>query len=251
MNKKFIILLAGLFVLILGYIGYKQYLLFNYRMYLNSELQTKLKESTKPILIKLNRYYDSNYYAKIDEVEYKKLDENFIYDEKSSIINSAYPLYVYKHTDKDLGEVNAVFKVSKNDSMYELITANDNTSFGLFFKNTNKKALLEKYNISSDYDVFEYLFINYNKNPNIFSSRDEIELNYLIKLYANIVIPDAKITLITGDITGYIYTVNDDIVYEVHVTYDKKKYVFCFFNQNDSHYFNYEYVEEFIKNIKF
>lgn len=251
MNKKFIILLASLFILILGYIGYKQFLLFNYRVYLNRDLQAKLEESTKPISIKLNGYYDSTDYAEFGDVEYKKLDENFIYDEKSSIINSAYPLYVYKHTDKDSGEVNAVFKVSKNDSMYELLTANDITSFGLSFKNTNKKALLEKYNISNDYDVYEYLFSNYNKNPNIFSSCDEIELNYLIKSYANIVIPNAEITLITGDLTGYLYTVNDDIVYEVHVTYDKKKYVFSFFNQNNSHYFDYKYVEEFIKNIQF
>jgi len=251
MKKKIIIGFICLLILILGYLCYKGFLLFNYRVDLSSGLKVELKNSTETITIKLNSYDKNNEYIEFGDVAYKNLGNDFVYSEEKSIINSAYPLYVYCLTNKNTNELDAVFKVSKTDSAYELLSADVVTSFGSDFKNIDKKALLKKYDFNNDYDVYKYIINNYDKNPSIFSSRDAIELNYLIKTFANTAMPTANITFITGDLSGIMYTVNNNIVYEVHLTHNKNNYVFSFFNQNNSNYFDLEYVKEFMNNIQF
>jgi hypothetical protein len=248
MKKKIIIFFICLLVLSLGYVYYKSFLLFNFKVEINDELEAKLKDSTETITIKQNVYDENNDYTEYDNVIYKKLGTDFIYSDES-ITNSQYPLYVYSLTNKQTNKLDAVFKVSKTDSYYELLVADAVTSSG--FKNIDKKALLKKYNLNNDSDVYTYIINNYDKNLSIFSSRDEIELNYLIKTFANTVIPDANIIFITGDLSGFMYVVNDNIVYEVHIINNNKNYVFSFFNQNNSNYFNLDYVKEFINNIYF
>ncbi len=248
MKKKIIIFFSCLLILILGYVCYKSFLLFNYKAEIKAELEAYLINSTETITIKQSSYNESTNYSEYEDVIYKNLENNFLYSEKDSIVNSAYQLYVYSLTNKNTNELDAIFKVGKTDSYYELLAADNMTNSS--FKNINKKALLKKYNINNDRDLLEYLANNYDKNPNIFSSRDYIELNYLIKTFANTVIPNANIILINGDLSGFIYIINND-VYEIHLTNNKYNYVFGFFNKNNSNYFNLDYVKDFINNIQF
>jgi|GEM_PF-3078045 len=248
MKKKIIIFFSCLLILILGYVCYKSFLLFNYKVEIKDELQTYLKKSTETITIEQSSYNESNNYSEYEDVMYKKLENDFLYSEKDSIINGIYHLYVYSLTNENTNKLDAVFKVGKTDSYYELLAADNATNSS--FKNINKKALLNKYNLNNDFDLLKYLVNNHDKNPSIFSSRDDIELNYLVKTFANIVIPNANIIFITGDLSGFMYIINND-VYEIHLTNNKYNYVFGFFNKNNSNYFNLNYVKDFINNIQF
>jgi hypothetical protein len=131
------------------------------------------------------------------------------------------------------------------------LPSSDISTFGFSFKGTNEKELLKKYNLKNDYDIYKYIINHYNDNVNIFSSRDRIKLNSLIKTYANVAVPNSEINLIKGDVKGYMYTVNDGVIYEVHLINKETNYVFSFYNGKGSKYFTFEKVKEFISNIHF
>lgn len=93
----------------------------------------------------------------------------------------------------------------------------NSSPFDVTFKKVNGKKILEKYNLNNDYDIFKYTLEHYDDEVNISSSNNEIKMNYLIKSFINLVILISKISLIKGDLQGYMYTINDDLIYEVHL----------------------------------
>ena len=58
-------------------------------------------------------------------------------------------------------------------------------------------------------------------------------------------------SLINGDYKGYLFILNDDNYYEVHLFNDSNNYILSFINNNDEEYFNLNNVKEFISNIRF
>jgi hypothetical protein len=78
MKKKIIIFFICLLVLSLGYVYYKSFLLFNFKVEINDELEAKLKDSTETITIKQNVYDENNDYTEYDNVISFPLEPCFI-----------------------------------------------------------------------------------------------------------------------------------------------------------------------------
>lgn len=251
MKKKFII--GFVFVLVLGivYFSYKGFLLFNYKVDINDTIKEQLKNSGDTIKITTNRYIDNEKTTEFENVIYKNLEADFVFNKDKSSSEGSMIFYSYYLNDKVSGNLLALFRVGSYDNMYDMLTSDDIFTFNFSFKDTNKKQLLQKYDIYNDFDIYKYIVNHYSDEVNVFSSRDEIKLSYLIKTFANVMIPVSTVSLIDGDIKGYILTMNNNLIYEVHLVHNGGNYAFGFFNGKDSKYFNLDNIKEFLSNVRF
>jgi hypothetical protein len=252
-KKKFIIVFIIVLILAIAYFGYKGFLLINYNVDISNILKKQLKDSNETITIIKNNYSSDDKVIGFKDLAYKKIEDNFIYNENNSSSDFERPYFSYYLDYKDIGNFTALFRIGIAYNAYEMLTlpSSDISTFGFSFKGTNRKELLQKYNLKNDYDIYKYIIDHYDDNMNIFSSRDKIELNYLIKTYANVAIPNSNINLIKGDVKGYMYTVSEGALYEVHLINKETNYVFGFFNGKGSKYFTFDKVKEFISNVHF
>lgn len=248
MKKKKIIAIVCLLVLVGGYFTYKGFLLFNYRIELDEEKIESLKASGDIINVKTNDYLEDDKILEFEGITYKNFDDNFLLKEDENYNPSIYPYYSYYFLEDNSDKYIALFKVGRIFSAYEVMTSSDVTTFAFGFKGTNKKELLNKYNLNNDFDIYKYIIDHYDDKVNIFSSKDKIRLNYLVKSYINVAIPTSKISVIDGDLKGFMYNVKD-MVYEVHLMDDESGYGFSFWNTNDNSYFNQDNVIDFISNV--
>lgn len=253
MKRKLIIGLACVLILIIAYIGYKGYLLSKYKVSINDELKEQLENSNQTITITTNSNFNENEMMEFKNLIYKKLEGNFVFNEDKSSNDSLNPYNSYYLSDIDNEDFTVFFRVGTTYSVYEILTSSDSdiTTFGFSFKGTNKKQILEKYSLENDFDIYKYIVNHYNDKMNILSNRNEIKLNYLIKMYASVAIPASKISLIDGDLKGYMYTIKDGLMYEVHIIRDGSNYVFGFFNGKGNNYFNLSDIKDFLNNVHF
>lgn len=248
MKKKRVIAIVCLLVLVGGYLGYKGFLLFNYRIELDEEKIESLKTSGDILNVINNDYLEDDEILEFEGITYKNFEDNFVLKEDENYNPSIYPYYSYYLLEDNSDKYTALFKVGRTFSVYEIMTSPDTVTFGLSFKGINKKELLKKNNLNNDFDIYKYIVNHYDDKINVFSSRDKIRLNYLIKSYINTVVPTAKISIIEGDIKGIMYNIKD-IVYEVHIVDNEIVYVFGFWNTKENLYFNQDNVMEFISNV--
>lgn len=248
MKKKTIILIVCLVVLVAGYLGYKGFLLFNYRIELDEEKIESLKTSGDILSVINNDYLEDEEILEFEGITYKNFEDNFVLKENENYNPSIYPYYSYYLLEDNSDKYIALFKVGRIFSAYKVMTSSDVTTFGFSFKGTNKKELLNKYNLNNDFEIYKYIVDHYDDKVNIFSSKDKIRLNYLIKSYINVAIPTSKISIIDGDLKGFIYNIKD-MVYEVHLMDEESSYGFSFWNTNDNLYFNQDNVMKFISNV--
>lgn len=253
MKRKLIIGLVCVLVLIVAYIGYKEYLLYKYKVSINDELKEQLENSNQIITITTNSNFNNDDMMEFKNLVYKKPEGDFIYNEDKSSNESSNPYNSYYLDGVDTENLTALFRVGITYNVYEMLTLSDSdiTTFGFSFKGTNKKRILEKYSLENDFDIYKYIVNHYNDKMNILSSKNKIKLNYLIKMYANVAIPVSKISLIDGDLKGYMYTIKDGLIYEVHIIHDGTNYAFGFFNGKSNNYFNLGDVENFLSNVHF
>jgi hypothetical protein len=252
MNKNFKVLLGVLFFLIFSYVGYKLYLLYEYKVTIfeYNAIKEVVEISDQSINIIINK--DSNTSGEMVEFEdliFKKPMGNFVYSEDAS--NNLYPrLYkAYYLDDENYPNMDVTFNVEIYN-LYEKLIATDAEVFGLDFKNTNDEQLLKEFGINNDYDIYEYIINHYNDEVTIFSSENEIKLNYLIKMLSNRLYGNSKISLIDGDLSGIIQITDNEFIYRVGIVNGNTTYIFDFVNGSSS-YFDLDNIKEFLSNINF
>lgn len=253
MKKKIIIGLVCFIIIVAAYFSYKGYLLYTYRVSLNNEIKEQLDKSIETINVNIKTNLNKEDIMEYKNVIYKKLDGDFIFNQEKSSDNSVFPYNAYYLDGVDSGNDSVIFKAGLTFSAYEVLSSSnwEITTFGFSFKDTNKKELLEKYNLKSDFDIYKYIVNHYDDKVNIFSTEDEIKLNYLIKMYINVGVPATKITLIDGDLKGYMYTINDGLIYEVHLDNEGTNYAFAFWNSETKKYFDISDINEFLSYVQF
>jgi hypothetical protein len=220
---------------------------------INDELKEQLKHSNEIITITTAGYSNSDEMTSFEDLIYKPLEGNFVFNGEKSSNDSQNPYNSYYLNGMVSDNFIALFRIGKIYSEYKILTApnSDISTFGFSFKDTNKKELLGKYNLKNDFDIYKYLVGHYDDKINAFSNADKIKLNYLIKTYVNVAIPVSKISLIEGDLNGYMYTINNGLIYEVHVIHNGTNYAFGFFNEKSNKYFNLNNVKDFLRNVYF
>ncbi len=255
MKKKLIILGVFIFVLVSGYIGHKTNLLDNYRVGYSEtgkKLIEQFKYSGNIIEITSDNNLNDDNMLTFKSVMYEKLENGFELNEERSSSDGFETFETYFLYDEDSEKHMAVFRVGKSEhTLYSMLVADDVLSFDEKLQNMDRKALLEQNNVKDDVDILKLVLNNYENNTNFFSSREDLEMDYFIKNIGNTLLPPAKIDFIDGDLRGYIYTINDNAVREVHLIHNEEDYFFSFINGEDEEYFDLDNIKNFLNKIKF
>lgn len=254
MKKKILIVVIIVLVLVIGYFGYKGFLLNDYKVN-TSEVEyrflEKLKNSGGIINIKTVDISDTEKATEFENIIYPNILDNFILDETKSASEGIQKYKTYNLND-NFGKLRAMFKVGSSDyDYYEIFISDQILTYGFNLKNINREYLVEKFNIKNNMDLIKYIINHYEDSVNIFSSSDEIKMNYFIKTFTRTVIPVSKINIIDGDINGIMFTIIDNAYYEIHLLHNNEKYFFTFANGNDEEYFTLADIKEFLSKIHF
>jgi len=247
LKNKLIIAFIFLLMVVLVYCGYKVYLLDKYKVKIKDDALVILNNPINTIEIETRPNNDEQ--LKFKNIIFNKFKDNFEFDEEiSSPFGETY--HVYYLNREDLSTYIALFKVGKTYSIYDLFTVDDVSKYDIDYKNIDRKKLLEKYDLANDTDIINYIISHYKDKLTIFSSQEKIEMNYLIKTIANIIFPN-NITIISGDVMGYMYEIEENIDYLVYLNHNNENYFLGFTNNKDNNYFNLDSIKEFISTVKF
>lgn len=116
-------------------------------------------------------------------------------------------------------------------------------------------SLLRKYNIKDTVDLVKFYEKNYNFKQNIFTSSDEIKMNYIARRYSQLTLPSYdNFYYLENDLKGYsIETFRTYSKYHLQTRisktrfYDERIYGISFFNNEQ--YFNHDNSFEIINSI--
>lgn len=243
MNKKKIIIILCLCVcvLVFGYFGYKIYLINKYDV---SEHNSYPNLSSEKVIINSNLYNKDIDYAIYNKANYV-VDDGFVLSSDDSLTGyGRADVYVLDYKNSD--DYGASLAVSSLPDLYNaFITDGALDTFGYSLDNININELYEKYDVKNTEDLYEAWFKDYKRDVNIFTSVSDIKYNYFITNTS--LATKYKALAIEGDLSGYLYLVNDNI-YQATIFVDNEPYEFVFINKNNN-YFDISKVKYFLSNI--
>ena len=146
-----------------------------------------------------------------------------------------------------LGKSNQYIDMFTSDSMSLYIDGGNSLPYSGEFTDADRKYFLLKNDINNDLDFLEYIRNNYYIKSNVFTSKRAIKENYAINLFVSVTLPNIQsITLITGDYTGYIFNINEDIR-EVHILRNDISYFLTFNGDNVN---SDEYIQDILSSLE-
>ena len=254
--KKIIIYIVTIFMLILmgAYLAYKVYNMNYYSLhnlknyetyskglYIKDTINIKHKElsADEPLeyieLLSFNDMVIRNDFKKFTKLEEPHSTDKYVkyvlYDDNNEATTSIWIADGYSYVDMYSEEV-IVF--NSDDTRYEQL------AFKEFFK---EKRIID------DIDLINYLVKTINKPNTIFNSIEDMKSNYMLHYLFSMRFEFDGITLIEGDLKGYMveYKLADKKVVEVDIFKDEKIYGITFFNRD---YFTDQYIEELLNTIE-
>lgn len=245
--KSIIIIITILIILFIsGFVIYKSVLLTRYNVepienheeFVNNlEIKNTIKVYKKTIndedyLIESDIKFrnDFNDYTRTEE--YNSVKYNFYNDGKcqSALWLGQSPQYIDFFTA---------------DSM--TIYSPEGTSGSGEFTDADRKYFLLRNDINNDMDFFQYVRNNYYVKSNLFTSNRSIKENYAVNLFVSIALPSIQsMTSITGDYTGYIFNLKNNIR-EVHILRNNKSYIFTFIGSDVT---SDEYIQDLLSTLE-
>lgn len=230
--KKRNLIISFIVILLFVYFGYKEFCLVYYDINRDTteEFETFVKQFniSNTITIRHKEVEDNNYFEyqnikiRNDFKKYKALDT------LSSVEGFSQKLVL---RDENNNIISAFWMGSTDTYVYQLKT--DKTLFGTDVKrvtNVTFTNILEKNNINTDIELFDYYSKQKYIKNNIFTSVKKIKENYAKYFMISVMMPTMEnITLINGDYNGYIFNITNNMK-EVSILKNDKKYVFVFLN---------------------
>lgn len=212
----------------------------NYEKFVeNLEIKNTIKVYKKTINDK-DYLVESDIKLRNDFADYTRIDENisikyYLYDDDK--VKSA--LW--------LGQSLQYIEMFTSDAMTFYSPDENFLSGNGEFTDADRKYFLLRNDINNDLDFFEYIRDNYYIKSNLFTSNRSIKENYAVNLFVLVAIPSVKsMTLITGDYTGYIFNIRDNIR-EVHILRDNKSYIFTFVGDDIT---TDEYIQDILSTLE-
>ena len=121
----------------------------------------------------------------------------------------------------------------------------------------NVYGLFEKYNIHDSIDLIQFYEDHYQFKQNIFTSSDDIKINYIARIYSNYTIPSYdNFYYLENDLRGYTvetlkrdnHYFQDTVLTYKDGMYSENSYGISFMN-NKEEYFNHDNSFEIISSI--
>lgn len=197
-KTKKIFILVFILILIIVYIGIKGLCYYAYKTSIippnNEVLATKKAFENRDNITINNKQVEENNYFYFENLKIRNV---------FTVKNSQKNLYYVKNEN-----MLATFNKELNDSIVSEVKK-ESKKIGLYYDLTKD---LEKNNITNNYQLYDYLFKNVNRRLNIFSSINNLRKAQAINLMTSYVISSyQKITLIDGDLNGYIINFDSSI----------------------------------------
>lgn len=245
--KSFIITMIMVLILFITvFVAYKGILLLkynvepieNYEEFINNlQIKDTIKIYKKTI-DEDDYLIETDVKLRNDFENYTKIKDNWF---------SKYYLYNEKSIESAvwIGQTPQYINIFTSDLMtlYSL----DGTSGRGNFTDADRKYFLLRNDINNDLDFLEYIRNNYYIENNLLTSNRSIKENYAVNLFVSVVIPSIEsITTITGDYTGYIFNIKDNIR-EVHILRNDKSYIFTFFGNDLT---SNEYINDLLSTLE-
>lgn len=248
--KKIIIIIITIFMLVLmgAYLAFKIYNMNYYSLdnlenyesyskglYIKDTINVKHENLLNKGEIVFKDFSIRNDFENFIKLEEPHSTEDYvkyvIYDENNKGIASIWFATGYSYVDMYSEEV-IVF--NSEDTRYEQM------AFKEFFK---EKRIID------DIDLINYLVSTVNKSNTFFDSIESMKSNYILHYLFGMRFEFDGITLIEGDLKGYMveYKLGDRMVVEVDLFKDDKVYGITFFNRD---YFTDKYIEELLNTIE-
>ncbi len=209
-------------IILLGvFMGFKLYLINHYGAksldYTFEEISNAYKISNK---IKVHtKILDNTDYLEYQEIKIRNDFKDYESQENNDVTGN---YVVYTNKEKE-----SYFSLGITEPYFDFLHLNDNSKDYIIKNVTYKEvsAYLKKNNVTSDLELFAFLASdNYQKN--VFSKSHDIKASYALYNIASIINPqNKKITLLEGDLNGYMF-IQDNNVYEVNILKNNKRYVF-------------------------
>lgn len=240
MKKKYM-LIVFIFVLFLGFIGYKLIMLQKYKTDIIAMDNKIIFNETMNI-----NYNQSDNNELFDKMTYG----NFFtgYNENENGINIKY---------NDNNEVVSFYKIVKDKQYIDVLSVNSYEMFSEDEKNNinfeteeNMKKLLDKNNIKDDVDLLKYVKSNYYFKSNIFTCTKTMRNNFILNNLILVAYPEFEsITLINGSLKGYIVnTTSTANVKDIHLLHDNNQYIITLSGEEIT---NVEFINNLLKSISF
>ena len=216
MKKKIIILII---LLIIVFFGYKFYLLNKYNVEKRDiDTSTIFKDE-----ININlKGYQGNLFT-YQNISFKNDFNDYIKNEHDWYIKR----------DKDDTVISALY-ITKTDQYHNLLTDGNLEMFNSddekeivnkFFNEEDRDSFLKESNINNDIDLMNYVKNNYYLKNNLLTCSKTMKQNYMINSFVDISLPTfSKITLIKGDLSGYIFHASEKIR-QVHILNGEEQYI--------------------------
>lgn len=204
MKRKiiFIIVVVLLALVLLGYFGYHAYLLRKYHISYNYEAITE------------EVFISSGMSCEQEEVDFSFcLPDGFSYDAQNSVND----MVIY--TD-EAGRMLSVVPLTDDLSyLFDSATSDDVT--------LNVNSILKKMDVSDMVDLLHYLDEENTESLSVFSSVEDIQLNYIASTIANFTLSFGNRRFyIVGDYSGYVISYNNQ--YDVNLCHQGMRYNFSF-----------------------
>ncbi len=207
-NKKMMIIFVILLVFVIIYFGAKIILINSIPKVPDSFKEAILVfKNPKTLEIQKTNEIIEDYFT-YEDMKLRNDFEPFAYEGQKS------PMYTIKNSDMRVS-------FNKEPKDYYLTYVKENAEVSNLFYNLTKD--LEKNNIKTDYDLYQYLVQNVNNKVSIFSSFHTIKRAHILYSALTLIITNVqKVTLINGDYEGYILETNGDKI--AYIDYNNETY---------------------------
>ena len=233
--KKKIIIVAILVIALVGYFGYKLYIINSYKT--EVKIEDIYKAQGETIIVNTNSNIVSNT---------KEGKMSFIIP-KNFIENNSLYYFGLKNAGQDNQEFKAAINYGKATNKYTTLIQS-----GIEGKisASDVKSIFSKYNIKNEIDLQKFGLKIKNSKNNILSSASRIKMEYII---TNTMPISQETRFIDGDIKGYLLLIGNGSkggLYSASIQYKNDIYYFWFANGTQE-YFNIENITEFLNNVQF
>ena len=243
---KHLLIYVIIFVCLLAFIGYKALMLNKYREEIREDVDTS-KIFNKTLTIK-DSEYDGDYIT-FGDLSIPNYFEGYVDTDSPSTFR-------VKRDEKN--EVISMYSTGVQTQFINMLNmknmelaTDDGEEYKPESTNKNVRKYLDNHNIKNDIDLMKHIKDNYYFKSNIFTSKNKMEINYLLNSYVSVSFPSFdSITLINGKFDGYIFNVagNPKGLRQLHIIKDDKQYYMVLGGEENT---SDEFIEKLLSSAKF